>query len=348
MTRLSVLDQSPIRAGGTPAQAIAETVRLAEACERLGYHRYWLAEHHASEGLAGTAPEVLIARVAAATREMRVGSGGVMLAHYSPLKVAEEFRMLEALYPGRIDLGIGRAPGSDYRTSVALQAGPQPYGIEQFPNQVQDLLGYLADALPQNHPFAGIKAQPQGDTVPDPWLLGSSDASAAIAAYFGTAFSFAHFITDAGGPQIMQAYREHFRPSRWRAAPEGSIGVFVICAATEAEAHRLALSRDLSRLRLEQGRLGPVPSVEEAEAYAYTEDERQRIAFNRRRQVVGTPEQAKKRLLEYGALYGVDEFVVVTITHDFAARLRSYELLAEAFALQPRSARAAAASPSGG
>jgi luciferase family oxidoreductase group 1 len=168
--------------------------------------------------------------------------------------------------------------------------------------------------------------------------LGSSDASASIAAYFGTSFSFAHFITDDGGPQIMQAYREHFRPSRWRAEPEGSIGVFVICAATADEANRLALSRDLSRLRLEQGRLGPVPSVAEAEAYAYTEAERARIAANRRRLVIGTPEHAKARLLEYGALYGVDEFVVVTICHDFAARLRSYELLAEAFALQPRSA----------
>jgi luciferase family oxidoreductase group 1 len=347
MTRLSVLDQSPIRAGGTPAQAIAETVRLAEACERLGYHRYWLAEHHASDGLAGTAPEVLIARVAAATKTMRVGSGGVMLAHYSPLKVAEAFRVLEALYPGRIDLGIGRAPGSDYRTSVALQAGPHPFGIEQFPNQVQDLLAFVSNSLPHGHPFAGIAAQPRGETAPEPWLLGSSDASAAIAAYFGTAFSFAHFITDAGGPQIMAAYREHFRPSRWRAAPEGSIGVHVVCAETEHEANRLALSRDLSRLRLEQGRMGPVPPVAEAEAYAYTADERARIAENRKRQVIGTPAQAKARLLDYGELYGVDEFVVVTICYDFAARLRSYELLAEAFALQPRSACAAASPASG-
>jgi luciferase family oxidoreductase group 1 len=343
MIRLSVLDQSPIRAGGTPAQAIGETVRLAEACERRGYTRYWLAEHHASEGLAGTAPEVLIARVAAATEAMRVGSGGVMLSHYSPLKVAETFRVLEALYPGRIDLGIGRAPGSDYRTSVALQAGPGAVGIEQFPNQVQDLLAYVADDLPANHPFAGIKAQPRGDTVPDPWLLGSSDASAALAAYFGTAFSFAQFITDAGGPQIMALYREHFRPSRWRAAPECSIGVFVLCAEGEGEANRLALSRDLSRLRLEQGRFGPVPTVEEAESYPYTDEDRARIAHNRRRQVVGTPRQVKERLLELGALHGVEEFVVVTICHDFSARLKSYELLADAFALQPRSARGAAA-----
>jgi luciferase family oxidoreductase group 1 len=333
MPTLSVLDQSPIRAGGTPAQAIAETVELARRCERWGYRRYWLAEHHSSQGLAGTAPEVLIARVAAATSSMRVGSGGVMLSHYSPLKVAEAFRVLEALYPGRIDCGIGRAPGSDYRTMIALQAGPGASGIERFPNQVQDLLAFLADELPPGHPFLGVHAEPRGTSMPDPWLLGSSDGSAALAAYFGTAFSFAHFITDEGGPEVMQAYGEHFRPSRWRAAPEGSIGVFVICAETEAAAKRLALSRDLSRLRLEQGRFGPVPPVEEAEAHPYTEQERQRIAHNRRRQVVGDPRQVKQRLLELGALYGVDEFVVVTITYDFAARLRSYELLAEAFGL---------------
>jgi len=340
MTTLSVLDQSPIRSGGTPAQAIAETVKLAQACERWGYRRYWVAEHHSSEGLAGTAPEVLIARLAAATSEMRIGSGGVMLSHYSALKVAEAFRVLEVLYPGRIDLGIGRAPGSDYRTAMALQAGPGAAGIEYFPNQVHDVLGFLADALPPDHPFASIHAQPRGPSVPDPWLLGSSDGSAAIAAHFGTAFSFAHFITDMAGPQIMQAYRDHFRPSRWRAAPGGSIGVFVLCAETEEEANRLALSRDLSRLRLEQGRFGPLPSVEEAASYPYSGEERARVAHGRRRQVVGNPRQAKEKLLEFGAAYGVDEFVVVTICYDFAARLRSYELLADSFGLQPRAAGA--------
>jgi luciferase family oxidoreductase group 1 len=260
-----------------------------------------------------------------------------MLSHYSALKVAESFRMLEVLYPGRIDLGIGRAPGSDWRTAQALQAGPGAQGIEHFPTQVRDVLDFMADALPEGHPFAGIHAQPRGDSAPDPWLLGSSDGSAAIAAYFGTAFSFAHFITDEGGPQVMQAYRDHFRPSRWRAAPEGSIGVFVLCAETEEEANRLALSRDLSRLRLEQGIFGPTPSIEEALARPYTPQERARIAHNRRRLVVGTPVQAKERLLALGEAYGVDEFVVVTICFEFAARLKSYELLAEAFGLQPRS-----------
>ncbi len=336
MTRLSVLDQSPIRAGGTAAQAIAETVELARACERLGYHRYWVAEHHSSEGLAGAAPEILVGRLAGATTRMRIGTGGVMLSHYSALKVAEQFRMLETLYPGRIDLGIGRAPGSDYVTARALAHGPGALGIEEFPRQIQDLLAYLRDAIPDGHPFAGVSAQPRGATAPELWLLGSSDQSAAYAAYFGCAFSFAHFITDRFGPEIMAAYRKQFRPSIWYDKPEASIGVAAICAESEAEADRLALSRDLSRLRMDQGLRGPVPSVEEAEAYDYSREERLRIAFNRQRQVIGDPAQCKEKLLALGAVYGIDEFVIVTITYDFAARLKSYELLAREFGLTPR------------
>ena len=336
MTFLSVLDQSPIRAGGSPGEALAESVALAQACERWGYHRYWVAEHHSSEGLAGTAPEILVARLAAATTRMRVGSGGVMLSHYSALKVAETFRVLEALYPGRIDLGIGRAPGSDQRTARALQHGPGALGIEQFPDQIADLLAYLRDELPADHPFAGVHAQPRGMTMPEMWLLGSSDQSALYAAYFGCAFSFAHFITDQGGPQVMDAYRRQFRPSVIRSAPQGSIGVFVLCADSEVEARRSASSRDLWRLRLDQGILAAIPPVEEAEAYPYSREERLRIAVNRRRQVVGAPEQVKAQLAVLGQAYGVDEFVIVSICYDFAARLRSYELLAQAFALAPR------------
>jgi luciferase family oxidoreductase group 1 len=336
MIRLSVLDQSPIRAGGTPAQAVGESVELARACERWGYHRYWVAEHHASEGLAGASPEILAARLAAATQTMRVGTGGVMLSHYSALKVAEQFRMLETLYPGRIDLGIGRAPGSDYATARALAHGPGALGIEEFPRQIQDLLAFLRDAIPDGHPFAGITAQPRGATCPELWLLGSSDQSALYAAYFGCAFSFAHFITDRHGPEIMAAYRENFRPSVWYDAPLGSIGVAAICAESETQAQRLALSRDLSRLRMDQGIRGPVPSLEEAEAYPYSREERLRIAFNRQRQVMGDPAQCKEKLLALGEQYGVEEFVIVTITYDFEARLKSYELLAREFGLAPR------------
>jgi luciferase family oxidoreductase group 1 len=334
--RLSVLDQSPISAGGTPAQAIARTIELARAAERLGYTRYWVAEHHSSGGLAGTAPEVLIARLAAETREMRIGSGGVMLSHYAPLKVAETFRVLEALYPGRIDLGIGRAPGSDQRTARALQHGPGALGIEHFPNQIADLTAFLDDALPEGHPFAGVHAMPAGPSAPEFWLLGSSDQSAAYAAWFGAAFSYAHFISDVGGTEVMAAYRDHFRPSPRLAAPQGSVGVFVICAETEATAQRLASSRDLWRLRLDQGILGPIPTVEEALAYPYSEPERARVAFHRRRQVVGDPDQVKESLVALAARYGVDELVIVSICHDFAARLRGYELIAEAFALPRR------------
>jgi luciferase family oxidoreductase group 1 len=334
--KLSVLDQSPVRQGVTPADAVRETLELARHVDTLGYHRYWLAEHHSSPGLASTAPEILITRVAAETRHLRVGSGGVMLSHYSPLKVAETFRMLEALYPGRIDLGIGRAPGSDQLTAIALQHGPGALGIEYFPNQISDLLGYLENRLPPNHPFQRIRVMPAGDTQPEIWLLGSSDQSAIFAAYFGCAFSFAHFITAEGGPEVMETYRRQFRPSERLAAPLGSIGVFVICGETEAEAQHLAASRDLMRLRLDQGILAPVPPPEEALAYPYTPGELRRLEHYRRRQTAGTPEHVKERLLTLAETYGVDELVILTICHDFAARKRSYTLLADAFGLEAR------------
>jgi luciferase family oxidoreductase group 1 len=334
--KLSVLDQSPIRAGGTPTDAIRETIDLARHCDAFGYHRYWVAEHHASDGLAGTAPEILITRIAAETRHLRVGSGGVMLSHYSALKVAEQFRVLEALYPGRIDLGLGRAPGSDGRTAMALQTGPYAHGIEQFPHRVADLIDWLSGSLPLDHPFAAVKAQPAGPTMPELWVLGSSGESARFAAHFGLAFSHAHFITAQGGLEAMEFYRAHFRPSAHLRAPAGSIGVFALVADTEAEAQRLASSRDLWRLRLERGELGPIPSVEDALAYPYTDTERAIVARNRRRQIVGAPEQVRARLAELLAAYGVDEAVVVSICHDARARRRSYELLAEACALAPR------------
>jgi luciferase family oxidoreductase group 1 len=335
MLTLSVLDQSPVRQGVTPRDALLETIELARHVERLGYRRYWLAEHHSSPGLAGTAPEIMVARVAAETTHLRVGAGGVMLSHYSPLKVAEQFRMLETLYPGRIDLGIGRAPGSDQLTAIALQHGPGALGIEHFPSQISDLIGFLESNLPSDHPFARIRVMPAGETNPEIWLLGSSDQSAIFAAYFGCAFSFAQFITDEGGPEIMAAYRERFRPSPRLPAPQGSIGVFVVCAETDAEARRIAASRDLWRLRQRRGILAPFPPPEDALAYPYSEAELREVDYHRRRQVVGTPETVKARLSTLAESYGVDEVVVLTICHDFEARKRSYALLADAFGLQP-------------
>ena len=335
MLTLSVLDQSPVRQGVTPRDALMETIELARHVEGLGYRRYWLAEHHATPALAGSAPEIMIARIAAETSHIRVGSGGVMLSHYSSLKVAEQFRMLETLHPGRIDLGIGRAPGSDQLTAAALAHGPGALGIEHFPNQIADLIGYFEHTIPAEHPFSRIRLTPDGETLPEIWILGSSDQSAIFAAYFGRAFSFAHFITDEGGPEIMAAYKAQFRPSASLAAPQASIGVFVICAEREKRAEYLAASRDLSRLRQRQGAPQPFPPPEEALAYPYTDIEQRVVAHHRRRQIVGTPDQVKTALEELAGKYGVDEIVVLTITHDYAARKRSYTLLAEAFGLTP-------------
>ena len=345
LLRLSVLDQSPVREGRTPGEAIRETLDLAQAADRLGYNRYWLAEHHSTPGLAGAAPEILIAEVASRTRRIRVGSGGVMLTHYSPLKVAEQFRLLETLHPGRIDLGLGRAPGGDSRASLALRRGagarsaggvPDPWAEDEvagFPDQVGDLIGFLGDDLPPDHRFATVRAMPAGPGIPEVWLLGSTDASAACAAHFGTAFSFAHFINADGGAAVTRAYARAFRPSPRLPAPRASVAVFAVCADSQAEAERLSRSRDLFIVRLYTGRAGVYPSVEEAERYPYSPRELAIVHHARQRTVAGAPEHVRSRLLALADEYGVDELVVVTITHDPKARLRSYELLAEAFGL---------------
>jgi luciferase family oxidoreductase group 1 len=335
MTYLSILDQSPIRSGATPADAVDETLRLAEFVDRLGYCRYWLAEHHSSNGLAGSSPEILIPLVASRTERIRVGSGGVMLSHYSPLKVAENFRMLETLFPGRIDLGIGRAPGSDQLTDQALTAGPGALGPEHYPAQVRDLIGYLEGRLPDDHPFARISVMPAGPGAPDVWMLGSSNQSAMLAAYFGRPYSFAHFITAEGGPEAMEYYRRNYSPSERAPEPRGSIGVFVLCADSDEAAERLMRSRDLWTLRQRRGITAPVPTFEEADAYDYEPRDLAMIAYNRERCVWGTPDKVKAALLELGQRYGVDEFVLLTICARFEDRLRSYELLAEAFDLAP-------------
>jgi luciferase family oxidoreductase group 1 len=264
-----------------------------------------------------------------------------MLPHYAPLKVAETFRMLETMYPGRIDLGIGRAPGSDQRTARALAYTREPIPIEYFPRQIQDLMDWMDGDLEDDHPFRGVAAQPAGPTSPPVWLLGSSDQGGQVAAHFGTAYSFAHFITEGGEP-VVDMYRKRFRPSKTLAEPQANIGVFVICAETEEEAKYHAASRDLWRVRLDQGHITPIPTPEEALNHDYTEAERERAAFHRRRNIVGTPEQVREKLDALLARYGVGEAVVVTITHDHQARLKSYELLAKAYDLSPAAGAEAA------
>jgi len=333
--RLSVLDQSPVRSGFSAKIGIEETIELAKLTDKLGYHRYWVAEHHNSTGLTGSAPEILLARLGAETQNIRLGSGGVMLSHYSPYKIAEIFNLLETMYPGRIDLGIGRAPGSDQITAHALAYGNQPRGPREYPSQVQDLISFLGDDLPEGHPLKQVHATPLPENAPEMWMLGSSDQSAQMAALLGSPFSFAHFITDEQGPQIMQMYREQFEPSNISLSPEGNIGVFVICADTDEEAVRLASSRDLWRTRLDTGKIGPVPSIEEALAYPYTQEEQARRNYHQRRNIVGSPATVQKKLKAVLDQYGVGEAVVVTITHSFEARCKSYELLADAFELSP-------------
>jgi luciferase family oxidoreductase group 1 len=329
---LGVLDQSPVISGHTPAEAVAQTVRLAEAAERLGYSRYWLAEHHAIAALADPCPEILAARVAAATSRIRVGTGGVLLPYYSALKIAEQFRMLEALFPGRIDLGIGRAPGGDRLTAQAVARGPYAFA-DDFPEQVRDLVGFLDASLPPEHPFAPVKAMPAGATSPEVWLLGSSDYSGALAADLGLRFAFAHFISARGGDAVTRAYRENFRPSARHAAPRALVCVFVICAETAAEAERLAGSIDLRRLHMALGIDSPVPTAEEAAAHRYSDRERAFVLSQRERLVHGAPDEVRDTLLALTERFAADELMVITITGEYASRLRSYELLASAFGL---------------
>lgn len=337
MLTLSVLDQTPIRSGGTAAEAIEQTLELARATDRLGYHRYWLAEHHGTEGLAGCSPEILIARVAAVTSDIRVGSGGVMLSHYSPLKVAENFSLLATMYPDRIDVGLGRAPGGDHLTTMGMAYGSQ-IGVEYYPTKVVDLKAFLTGGAPANAALSQVKVTPMPQTPPDIWLLGSSDESAKLAAQFGLSYSFAHFIYPDGAENTLRLYRESFEPSDVLEKPRANMCVGVICAETQKEADRLALSRKLWRLQLSQGELGPYPTPEEAEAYPYTDRERRVAESASRTGLVGTPDKVKEALEDLAQTNSLDEIMVVTITHDFNARVRSYELLAGAFGLTARQA----------
>jgi luciferase family oxidoreductase group 1 len=330
---LGVLDQSPIAEGSTPAQALHNSLDLAELTDRLGYHRYWVAEHHATPALACAAPEILIGAIAPRTRRIRVGSGGVMLPHYSPLKVAETFSSLSGLHPERIDLGLGRAPGTDPMTMLALQRDRRHAPGDDFIEQLVELLGLLEDRLPPNHPFARHAGTLPGlPERPEPWLLGSSPQSALWAAELGLPYSFADFINPQGAA-IAADYRGRFVDSERLAAPLVSVGVIAICADTDEEAERLAASSRMMLSLLRQGRLIEIPPVEKALRYLETRSP----GKSDRRAAIGSPEQVRAGLEAVAAEYGADELLVLTITHDHAARRRSYELIAEAFAVSPSS-----------
>jgi luciferase family oxidoreductase group 1 len=332
--RLSVLDQSPIPEGSTGADALHNTLDLARLADRLGYHRYWVAEHHATPGLASAAPEVLIGPVAAATDRIRVGSGGVMLPHYSPFKVAETFSALSGLFPGRIDLGLGRAPGTDGLTMYALQRDRREASPDDFPQQLAELLGYLNGNLPADHPFARLSATLPGlPERPEPWLLGSSPQSAIWAGQLGLRYAFADFI-NAGGSEIAALYRQQFADTEAMPAPVVAAAVWAICADTEGEAQRLAASSRMTLRLLRQGRLIPVPPVEKALRFLEENGSApDPSGHGHRRGVIGDPEQVRSGLEQVAREYGAEELILVTITYDHAARRRSYELIAEAFGI---------------
>jgi luciferase family oxidoreductase group 1 len=326
---LSILDLAPVPSGTSAAQTLRQTVDLARLGERLGYARLWFAEHHGMPSVASSAPEILIAHVAAATQTIRIGSGGIMLPNHSPLKVAEVFRTLAALHPDRIDLGIGRAPGSDQIASRALRAVEG----DRFPSLLAELLAFCGDGhFPDDHPYRSITMVPGGVPLPPIWLLGSSGASAQMAGAAGMGYGFAgHFSPTPAAPAI-QAYKRAFQPSVPFARPHAVLVIAAVCAETDNDARRLASTMELAWLRIRRGQFLPLPSPEEAMAYPYTDSERFALREYRDRTVVGTPEKVSAQLEALAAESGADEVMVVTNVHDHAARLRSYELLMTAAA----------------
>jgi luciferase family oxidoreductase group 1 len=327
---VSVLDLVPVGEGSSPSAALAASVRLAREVEALGYHRYWVAEHHNMPGIASSAPAVLLARVAGETSTIRLGSGGVMLPNHAPLVVAEQFGMLEALAPGRIDLGIGRAPGTDQVTMHALRRGAVGSDPDDLPRQLAELLAFFNGSFPETHPYHRIRATPGLGDQPAIWLLGSSDYSAHLAGQLGLPFSFAHHFAAANTVPALEVYRRAFRPSEVLSEPYVMLGVAVLCAETEERARWLAAPGSLAFLRLRQGRPGRFPSPEEAAAYSFTPAEKEVVRAWRSSQVLGEPDAVRQQLDELVARTGADELMVTTLLHGPEDRLRSYQLVAEA------------------
>ena len=347
MIPLSVLDLSFVRSGSRPSAALHDSISLARHCDGLGFARYWLAEHHNLPSVASPAPEIMIGQIAAVTTRIRVGSGGIMLPNHAPLMVAERFRMLEALFPGRIDLGLGRAPGTDGVTAIALRRHQDQRGGDEFLERLQELILWDTGGFPESHPFRRVAAMPSDVRLPPIFLLGSSGYSARLSAQIGMGFAFAHHFATHDVNDAMLAYREGFTPSEWQERPHAILAVSAITAETEAEAQRLASSQDLSWLRRETGEFGPLPSTEEAAAISYSDGDRQRIARNRARMFVGTPHSVRERLLDFAGRTQADEIMITSAIHDQAARRRSYALLAEAFGLTAVQTTAHSAAASG-
>lgn len=326
--KLSVLDQTPIRRGSTAKEALTESVQLVKIAEDLGYTRYWISEHHNFAALAAAAPEIMIARLGAETNRIRLGSGGIMLPNHSALKVAENFRLLEALFPGRIDLGIGRAPGGD-RLTASLLNPSNTFDPKEYVDQILSLKSFLGGDKTPGTVHEKVKAIPQIDTMPALWMLTSSGESAYLAAHFGMALSFATFINPVGGAQAIEAYRKMFKPSAQLHAPQASLGVFVFCGDTEEKAAQMQTVMDYRLFSILRGKVDESPSYESVKGFKYSADEWTHVLFNRQRMVVGTPDVVKEKIENLAAEYNVDEIIVATFADSFEDRVRSYELLSE-------------------
>jgi luciferase family oxidoreductase group 1 len=330
--RLSVLDQTPIRKGSDAKHALEESIQLAKLADKLGYTRYWLSEHHNTITLAGAAPEILISRLAAETSSIRVGSGGIMLPNHSTLKVAENFKLLEALYPGRIDLGIGRAPGGD-RVTAQLLNPSNSFDPKEYVQQIADLDAFLSDASTPGTVNGKVRAIPKIDTRPEIWMLTSSGESAYLAAHFGLALSYAQFINPFGGTQAIATYKERFRPSSTLKEPLASAGIFAFCSEDEEKVKRVQAVMDYRLLSFEKGNFDEMPSYDSVKNYQYTDSEWQRVLFNRNRTIMATPDEMKQRIEQLAASMEVDEIVISTFTDEPEDRFHSYELLADIFEL---------------
>lgn len=334
--KLSILDQTPIRRGSTATEALQESVKLIRLADKAGYTRYWISEHHNIATLACAAPEILLARLGAETKRIRLGSGGIMLPNHSALKVAENFRLLEGLFPGRIDLGLGRAPGGDRLTASLLNPG-NTFDPQEYVQQIVALRAFLGDDATPDSVHEKVKAIPRIQTAPQLWMLTSSGESAFLAAHFGMALSFAQFINPVGGAEAMNQYRKRFKASGEFAEPQGSVGIFAFCADTEEKARQVQAVMDYRLLSISKGQMDEAPSYESVRNYSYSTEELRHVHFNRQRMIVGTPDVVKEKMSALARDFMVDEIVVATFADSSEDRLRSYELLAGIFELEDES-----------
>ncbi|HEY4602135.1 MAG TPA: LLM class flavin-dependent oxidoreductase [Cerasibacillus sp.] len=321
--KLSILDQVPFSEGASQQEALHQTIQLAKYAERLGYERYWIAEHHDLPGLTCPAPDVLLSRLGAETNKIRIGAGAVLLPHYRPFNIAERYNLLATLYPGRIDLGIGRAPGGSAEATLALS---ERYleKVRQYPELIDELRQFLTNGFPLDHNFSNVTTRPVPPTQPKMWLLGTSDKSAQLAVEKRLPYSFAHFMSDSNGPQIVQSYKKAWEETYPNERPYVVLAVSAICAETEQEAEELALSQALWQVSQDS----PIPSTEKARQHQFTEQQKEMVKKSRKKQIIGNPEQVVKELLKLKEVYDADEIMILTITHSYEARKRSYELIA--------------------